>query len=170
MPRPIPDTPATHPTLEQWTKNTQLQVLASSETLDWKHVSLFIEQLEAIPEDIHVPLLKDDVFVLGLEGAPHVYTRIVDGSSFSTHVGAQMLQLVPRHSEFVGHWDSAWTYAGLRLNRSFVGETAAAIQRGDPTRIEFVPSFYFNDPVLYHINIKLTNEMRNASPHGLSVC
>lgn len=163
----MPDVPASHPTLEQWNKNTSLQVLTTSESLGLNHVSLVIERQEAFPEDIPVPYLEDDVFALLLEGSAHVHVRLTDGSSFDTYAGHQSLQLIPRHSEYAGRWDSAWTYAMMRLNHSFVGETAAAIQRGDPSRIEFVPNFYFSDPQLYHLGIKLTNEMRSGNPLGL---
>jgi AraC family transcriptional regulator len=54
----------------------------------------------------------------------------------------------------------------LRLNRQFVTETAAAIQHGDPTRVELLPTFYFNDPLLYYVGLELCNEMRGANPLG----
>jgi AraC family transcriptional regulator len=160
------ESPAPHPTLVQWNTNTQLQVLITSESLGWDNVSLFIERQEAIPENIHVPYLEDDVFAVLLEGSARVHMRLVGGISFEKCVGPQSLQLIPRHSEFVGRWDSAWTYAGLRLNRQFVIETGAAIQRGDPVRIELLPTFYFNDPLLYSLGVELCNETRSANPLG----
>jgi AraC family transcriptional regulator len=163
----MPELPAPHPSLTHWSKNTSLQVLTTSESLGWNHISLSMERQEAILENIHIPYLEDDVFGLLLEGSPRIYTRLVDGNSFNTYAGPQSLQLIPRHSEFVGRWDSAWTYVVMRLNRNFVTETAATIQRGDPTKIAFVPTHYFNDPLLYALGIELINEMRNANSLGL---
>ncbi len=160
------ESPAPHPTLVQWNTNTQLQVLTTSESLGWNNASLFIEHQEAIPENINIPYLEDDVFGLLLEGSARVRLRLSDGIAVNKYVGPQSLQLIPRHSEFVGRWDSAWTYAVLRLNRQFVIETAAAIQGGDPARIELLPTFYFSDPLLYALGVELCNETRSANPLG----
>lgn len=157
---------APHPTLVQWTTNTQMRVLSTSESLGWNHLSLFIERQAAVPEDITVPYLEDDVLSVLLEGSGRVHMRLIDGISFNKCLEPQSLQLVPRHSEFAGWWDSAWTYAGLRLNRQFVSETAAAIQYGDPTRIELLPTFFFNDPLLYYLSVELCNEVRSGNPLG----
>jgi AraC family transcriptional regulator len=54
----------------------------------------------------------------------------------------------------------------LRLNRQFVSETAAAIQGGDPARTELLPTFFFNDPLLYYLGVELANEVRNGNPLG----
>jgi AraC family transcriptional regulator len=54
----------------------------------------------------------------------------------------------------------------LRLNREFVTETAASIQYGDPARIELLPTYYFNDPLLYQLGLELCNETRSTNPHG----
>jgi AraC family transcriptional regulator len=157
---------APHPTLEKWTTNTQLQVLATSKSLCWNNATLFLERQEASLENVTVPYLEDDIFGVLLEGSARARLRLIDGTSVDTYVGPQSLQLLPRHSELVGWWDSAWTYAVLRLNRQFVTETAAAIQYGDPARIEMLPTFFFTDPLLYHLGVELSNELRSGNPHG----
>jgi AraC family transcriptional regulator len=164
--QPMRESPSPDPTLALWHTKTSLQVLTTSESLGWNNASLFMERQEAIPDDIKVPYLEDDIFGILLEGAARVHMRLFDGISIDKYVGPQSLQLIPRHSEFVGRWDSAWTYAVLRLNRRFVCETAAAIQGGDPARIELLPTFYFNDPLLHHLGIELCKEMRSANPLG----
>lgn len=156
-----------HPTLEYWIQNTSLQVLTTSESLGWKHINLFIERQEAMPENIFVPFLEDDLFCFLLEGASRVQLRLIDGHSIDRQVGPQSLQLIPRHSEFVGRWDAAWTYAGLRINRAFITETAAALQKGDPAGIELLPTIYFNDPLLYQLGMQMVKEMQSANPLGL---
>jgi AraC family transcriptional regulator len=157
---------APHPALKKWRSDTRLQVLATSKSLCWNNATLFIERQEAIPENISIPYLEDDIFGVLLEGSARARVRLSDGTWVNQYVGPQSLQLIPRHSEFVGCWDSAWTYAVLRLNRQFITETAAAIQYGDPTRIELLPTFYFNDPLLYHLGLELCNEVRRTNPHG----
>lgn len=156
-----------HPSLEHWTSFTSLQVLTTSKLLGWNNVSLSLERQVAIRENIRIPYLEEDVFCFLLEGSSHVHMRLVGGTSFNKRVEPQALQLIPRHSEFEGHWDSPWTYAVLRLNRQFVVETATAIQKGDPAKVELLPSFYFNDPFLYSVGMELFNEMRSANPLGL---
>jgi hypothetical protein len=42
-------------------------------------------------------------------------------------------------------WDTAWTNGALRIHQRKVSETAAAVQRGDPDRVEIVPTL-FNTP------------------------
>ena len=166
MSQPTYESPALHPTLAKWYADTRLQVLTTSESLCWNHVSVSIERQEASPENIHIPYLEDDVFGLLLEGSARVRMRLVGGASLNTDVGPQSLQIIPRHSEFAGCWDSAWTYAVLRLNRQFVTATAAAILCGDPARVELRPTFYFNDPLLYDLGLELCNETRSANPNG----
>jgi AraC family transcriptional regulator len=158
--------PAPHPTLEQWIANTPLQVLTTSQPLGWNNVTLSLEHQDANPENIHVPYLEDDVFCILLEGTSRVHVRLVDGIAIDTQVGPQDLQLIPRHSEFQGHWDGSWTYVVLRLDPQFVTETASVIQRGDPYRVELLPAFYFNDPWLHSLGTGLYNEMRSANPLG----
>jgi AraC family transcriptional regulator len=157
---------APQPTLEKWHTDTRLQVLATSESLSWNNASLFIERREASPENVAVPYLEDDLFGLHLEGSPRARLRLSDGTWVDNDVGPQALHLMPRYSELVGTQDSASTYAVLRLNRLFVTETAANIHYGDPTRTELLPTFYFNDPLLYHLGLELCNEIRSANPQG----
>jgi len=159
--------PEPHPSLNHWITNTALQVLTTSGSLGWNNVSLSLERQVAVQENIRVPYLEDEVFCFLLEGNAHVHMRLIGGTSFNKHVEPQSLQLIPRHSEFEGHWDAPWTYAVLRLNRDFVVETATAIQRGDPAKVELLPSFYFHDPFLYSVGMELFNEMRGANPLGL---
>jgi AraC-like DNA-binding protein len=167
MPTPEHEHATPHPSTEGWYTNPRLQVLTTSETLGWNHASLFIERQEANPEIVNIPFLEDDVLGFLLEGSARIYARLIDGFSFHQHVGPQSLNLIPHHSEVVTNWDAAWTYGILRLNRSFVGEMAAAIQRGDPARIQFVPTRYFTDPLLYHLGMELINEMQHANPLDL---
>ena len=58
------------------------------------------------------------------------------------------------------------TYAFLRLSRQFVTETAAAVQYGDPDKIELLPTFLFSDPLLYYLGAELCHETRSANPLG----
>jgi AraC family transcriptional regulator len=157
---------APHPTVVQWNASPWLYALATSESLGWNSGSLSIERTEASPEDVYVPYLEDDVLALLLEGSARYRMRLIGGTALDTDVGPQSLQLIPRHSEFVGSWDSTWTYAVLRLNRQFVIEAAATIQCGDPEKIELLPAFMFNDPLLYSLGAELCNEMRSANPLG----
>lgn len=159
--------PEPHPSLDHWVSSTALRVLTTSGSLGWNNVSLSLERQVAVRENIRVPYLEEDVFCFLLEGSSHVHMRLIGGASFNKYVEPQSLQLIPRHSEFEGHWDAPWTYAVLRLNRQFVVETAAGIQRGDPAKVELRPSFYFNDPFLYSVGLELFNEMRSANPLGL---
>jgi AraC family transcriptional regulator len=160
------ESPAPHATLEKYLADTPSQVLATSQALGWNHASLLIVRQEAFPENVDIPCLEDDVINLLLEGSARARFRRIGGTSFDQYIGPPSLQVSPRHSEYAASWDLAWTYAVLRLNRQFVIETAAAIQYGDSTRIEFVPTFYFNDPLLYHLGVELCNETRSTNPHG----
>lgn len=160
------EAPPPHPSLAYWTTNTQLQLLTSSESLGWNGVHLMLERQEAMPDTVYVPYLEDDVFAFLLDGTARVHMKLTDGATIDTLAGPQSLQLIPRHSEFAGHWDSAWTYVVLRFDRQFITELALGVQRGDPTHIELIPSFYFNDLLLYSLSIELFNEMQSANPLG----
>jgi AraC family transcriptional regulator len=151
------------PTLETWQSHIRLQVLATSESLGWNNATLFIERREAILDYVGIPYLEDDIFCLHLEGSPRARLRLSDGTSIDQYVGPQAMQLIPRYSEFAGTQDSASTYALLRLNRQYVSETTAAIQYGDPARIELLPTFYINDPLLYQLGFELCNVVRSAN-------
>jgi AraC family transcriptional regulator len=83
-------------------------------------------------------------------------------------MGPGSLQLLPRQTVygFKADWPSAWTYGALQLNWQMVVATSAMLVRGDPERIEMVPTHGFTDPLLYHLSIVLTSEMQNANPLG----
>ncbi|MCB9453073.1 MAG: helix-turn-helix transcriptional regulator [Anaerolineaceae bacterium] len=155
-----------HPTVAQWYTNPQLQLLTTSESLGWNNVNLFIERHEVIPENTNIPNWEDDVFGLLLEGSARVHMRLVDGTSIDENIGPQALQLLPRHSEIEVRSDAALTYSILRVKRQFVAEAAAAIQYGDPTKAELLPTFFFNDSLLYYLGAELTNETRSGNPFG----
>lgn len=163
----MPELPLPHPSIERWYKNTQPQVLTTSEALGWNDVNLEIVRQEANAETIHVPYVEVDTFGFLLEGSAHIHFNFVEGSSFDAYVGPPSLQLIPRHSEITARWDSAWTNAVLKINRQLVSETAAAIQWGDPERIEFLPTLCFTDPLLYQLGVELITEMQSANPLGL---
>lgn len=156
---------APHPTVVEWYSSPLLQVLATSESLGWNNVNLSVERAEANPEYTNGPQMEDDAFVLLLEGSARVWMRF-DGTSFDIYTRPQTLQIIPRHTEAGVHSDAALTYGLLKLNRQFVIETAAAIQYGDPARIELLRTIYFNDPLLYRLGLELCNEARHANPLG----
>jgi AraC family transcriptional regulator len=93
--------------------------------------------------------------------------HIPGGKLRKEHVSPGTLQLLPRQTVFGANWNAAWMYGTLHLNRGMIVATSAALLPGDPEQIELVPTYGFNDPLLYHLGIELTNEMRNASPLGL---
>jgi AraC family transcriptional regulator len=162
------DSPAPHPSIEQWYTSTELQVLTSSQSLGWNHANLEIVRQEANPETIiDVPYVEVDTFGFLLEGSARIHMNLIGGITLDEYVGPPSLQLIPRYSEIRARWDSAWTYAVLKINRQLLSEMAAAIHWGDPERIEFLPTLCFNDPLLYHLGIELTSEMQNANPLGL---
>ncbi|MCL4251970.1 MAG: AraC family transcriptional regulator [Anaerolineae bacterium] len=157
---------ALHQTVAQWYAHPTLQMLATSESLGWNNVRVTIERHEAIPDNLSTPNWEDNLFGLLLEGSARVHVHVIDGISFDTHVGPQSLHLIPPHSEIEVRSDSVLTHANLRLDRQLVSETAAAIQGGDPVSIELLPTFYFNDPLLYYLGTELANETRNGNPLG----
>jgi AraC family transcriptional regulator len=162
---PVHDSITPHPTLKEWQNTTQ--ILTTSESLGWNHANLFIERQTVNVDNVYIPYLEEDVIGVHLRGTGRVHMRLIDGTIFNQPIDAQSLQLIPRYSELVGRLKSEWTYGVLRLNRQFMGETAAAIQRGDPAKIELLPTFYFKDASLYHLTVELCNEARRANPFGL---
>jgi len=163
---PAPPHLTPHPAVDQWYSNPSLQLLATTESLGWSSLTLFIERHEAM--NLTIPGWEDDVFGLLLEGSSGVYTHVVDsGITVKKSIGPQSgLVIQPRHTEIEARADSALTYAIMRFNRKSFSETAAALQVGDPARIELLPTFFFNDPLLYHLGTELANEARNANPFG----
>jgi AraC family transcriptional regulator len=91
----------------------------------------------------------------------------IDGVLRDYVAGPGMMFLIPRHTEFGSNWDAPWTNGALRLNPGMVSESAAAIHRGDPDKIEMLPAFFFTDPLLYHLGIELSNELQSANPLGV---
>src|SRR5690554_1345539 len=96
-----------------------------------------------------------------------IHMSLTAASLSKKSIGPQSgLVIQPRHTEIEARADSALTYAIMRFNRKSFSETAAALQVGDPARIELLPTFFFNDPLLYHLGTELANEARNANPFG----
>lgn len=156
---------APHPAAAQWYAVSQLQKLTSSETLGWTTVELDLAEHGAVPEMQYVPYDDHDVISFLLEGTLHVKSLV--GGVLRRYTAAPgMMFLIPRHTEFASNWDAPWTNGGLRLNPAMVSENAAAIQRGDPDHVEIIPSFFFTDPLLYHLGAELCSELRSANPLG----
>lgn len=156
---------APHPAAVQWYSTTRLQKLTSSESLGWANVELDVAEHGPVSELRYVPYDDHDVISFLLDGKLRVQSRI-GGIQHHFVAGPGMMFLIPRHTEFASSWDAPWTNGALRLNPSIVYEAAAATQRGDPAKIEIVPSFFFTDPLLYQLGVELTNELRSANPFG----
>jgi AraC family transcriptional regulator len=155
-----------HPAAEQWYSTTHVQKLTSSDSLGWVNMELDIAEHGPVPELQYVPYDDHDVISFLLDGTMRGQSRI-DGILRHYVAGSGMMFLIPRHTEFASNWDAPWTNGGLRLHPQTVGEAAAAIQRGDPDKTEMLPTFFFTDPLLYHLGVELANELRSANPYGL---
>ncbi len=162
----MPESPASHPAAVPWYSTTQLQKLTSSDSLGWIKMELDIAEHGPVPELRYVPYDEHDVISFLLEGTLRVQSRI-NRVLRQLVAGPGMMFLIPRHSEFASNWDAPWTNGALRLNPRMVKEAAAAIQRGDPDKIEMLPTFFFTDPLLYHLGVELAKELRSANPLGL---
>jgi AraC family transcriptional regulator len=156
-------------TLEQYYSGSRLQKLTTSDSLDWNNARLHIAQHQPILELTYSPYVDMDVLSFLLAGSGLMEMHMPGGKVRSEHIGPGTLQLLPRRTVYGArtNWKSAWTYGALHLNQQTVVATSAALLRGDPEKIELVPTYGFNDPLLYHLGIEFTNEMQNANPNGL---
>lgn len=155
-------------TLEQYYASTRLQLLTTSDSLDWDNARLEIARHEPIPYLNYSPYLDDDVLAFLLAGAALMKMHMPGGKVRSEHIGPGTMQLLPRQTVYGAQskWDSSWMYGALLLDRQMVVMTAAELLRGDPAKTELVPTYGFNDPLLYHLGIEFTQEMQYANPHG----
>jgi AraC family transcriptional regulator len=161
------DVSVPHATVEQWYSGTRLKKLTTSDSLGWYNARLEIAQHEPVPEFAYSPYLDNDVFAFLLAGSALMRMRIPGGIARSDLVSPGTLQLLPRQTVFGANWSALWTYGALQLNQGMVVATSAALLRGDPEKIQLVPTYGFNDPLLYHLSVELTNEMQNANPYSL---
>lgn len=166
MPRPAHESPMHHPTIDQWYSRTRVQKLTTSDSLDWNGIRLELAQHQSVPEDVSGPYLEVDAFAFLLKGTATFKMRYPGGVVKSGIIGPGTLQLLPRHTEYGGSWNAPWTYGALHLNREATIKFTAALFRGDPEKIQLIPTFLFNDPLLYYLGVELTNEMQNANPSG----
>jgi AraC family transcriptional regulator len=157
-----------HLTREQYYAGTRLQLLTTSDSLDWDNARLEIAQHEPIPYLNYSPYLDDDVLAFLLAGSALMKMHMPGGKVRSEHIGPGILQLLPRQTVYGAQskWDTAWRYGALQLDRYMVMMTAAELLRGDPARTELVPTYGINDPLLYHLGIEFTQEMQHSNPHG----
>jgi AraC family transcriptional regulator len=160
------EAPASHPAAVQWYSTTYLQKLTTSDSLGWINMELDIAEHGPVPELRYVPYDDHDVISFLLAGRLRVQSRI-DGVLRHYVASPGMMFLIPRHTEFASFWDASWTNGALRLNPGMVREVAADLQRGDPAKLEMLPTFFFTDPLLYRLGVELANELRNANPLGL---
>jgi AraC family transcriptional regulator len=160
--------PAPRLTLEEYYAGERLQKLTTSDSLDWHHARLDLVQHEPTSEVGYTPYLDVDVLAFLLAGSTLMEMHLDGGILRNERMSPGSLQLLPRQTvySFKANWNAAWTYGALQLNWQMIVASADALMRADPERIEMVPTHGFNDPLLYHLGIKLTNEMQNASPFG----
>jgi AraC family transcriptional regulator len=157
-----------HDTLEQYVARPDVQKVTNSNSLGWNNARLDIIQHEPTPVFNYTPYLDNDVLAFLLFGSSLMEMHISGGKVQNEHIGPGTLQLLPRHTVMGAraNWKSEWGYGALHLDRQMVMATAAELLRGDPERTELVPTYGFNDPLLYHLGVEFTNEMQNASPGG----
>lgn len=155
-------------TLEEYYAGERLQKLTTSDSLDWHHARLDLVQHEPTSEVGYTPYLDVDVLAFLLAGSTLMEMHLDGGILRNERMSPGSLQLLPRRTvyRFKANWNAVWTYGALQINWQMIVASADALMRGDPERIEMVPTHGFNDPLLYHLGIKLTNEMQNANPFG----
>lgn len=163
--QPLHDSLAPHPAAVQWYSSSHLQKLTSSDSLGWTNVELDLAEHGAVSELQYVPYDDHDVISFIMAGTVRGQAR--SGGVLRQHVSsAGMMFIIPHHTEFGSTWDAPWTNGALRINPRMMSEAAAAVQRGDPDRVEIVPTFFFNNPLLFQLGIQLCTEMQHANPLG----
>jgi AraC family transcriptional regulator len=155
-------------TFEQYVARPDVQKVTNSDSLEWNNARLDIIQHKATPELNYTPYLDNDTLAFLLEGSTLMEMHIDGGKVRNERIGPGTMQFLPRHTVLGAraNWKSVWEYGALQLDRQMLVATAADLLRGDPARTELVPTYGFNDPLLYHLGIKLTDEMQNANPFG----
>jgi AraC family transcriptional regulator len=155
-----------HPMAVQWYSDTRIQKLTSSDVLGWTNMELDVAEHAPVSDLRAVPYDDHDVVSFLIKGSLKGQSRI-NGSLRHYAAGAGMMFVIPRHTEFETSWDAPWTNGALRLNPGMVHEAAAAVQAGDPAKIQLLPNFFFNDAALYRLGIELANELQSANPLGV---
>ena len=154
------------PSLEEWMNHPPMQLVATSESLDWNDVVLRSMNLNPNLDYYPSPSIANDFLILVLNGSVHMQGHFPDRGLFNEHFIPGSLILAPRNSESYGRWNSASSALFLEIPRKLIIELAVCTAHNDPERIEMRPLINFCDPLLYQLGIALNNELQNASLFG----
>lgn len=159
-------TPAHRRTLEEWLEYPINETIANSLHLKWTDVVLHHMHYPPMYEYGAMAASDTHSLVTNLHGAPRWQLRFPDGSSFDGYVTANSLQLLPVNYPIDTRWNTFITVALVQLSPHIAAHFEDEAFRGDPARIQLLPTQNFHDPLLEHLLNTLLHDVHSPGPLG----
>lgn len=153
------------PTFEEWMAKPVVQPLASSESLGWQDVALHTSRLKPTREIMQSPVTENHFLQMLVSDATEVAIRW-NGKIHQFRQTAGSLNLHPAGTESSGSWSSPVTVAFVQLSPHLIVNLADTAFRGDPMRVQLLPTLNFRDPLLQYLVMGLYNELHNPGLFG----
>jgi AraC family transcriptional regulator len=154
------------PTLEEWYSKPVVQVLKSSDPLDWEQIKLRVTYLHPAPEEQLTPQSEKYALIMILDGASHLKGRIGSKQVLDELILPGAIQLITPHLEGTSSWDSPSTAAFVEFPPQFIHLLADGLYRGDPCHLQLAPQMNFRDTFLRVLVETLCSELNNNNPFG----
>jgi len=154
------------PTMDQWFSLSPIQLLTSSDFLNWNTVGVRYAHLNPTSEYLTSPSTEAHSLLLLLEGANYLEGKFAGGSSYGLHTFPGSLFSIPRHLLFNARWNAPSKVAFIHLSHTIITESLASCSVGDPARVELRELINSQDPLLRQLCSALVLETQNAGLLG----
>jgi AraC family transcriptional regulator len=138
-----------------------VEVTASSDNRNWP--SYYVSLQNQTPFEGVFGAVDDHFIVLHLDGLTKVHRRVQRGED-SRLIPPGGLFIMPGGMDFGVRIDGALQTLHLYLRRALIEEVAASILLGDPTRIELLPCFGDNDPLIECLMLGVRDALYDENP------
>lgn len=150
------------PTFEQWLSCPLVQIQSTSDALGWDNISVRSAHINKAPDYISGPATKDDTLILTLRASARMEVHHM-GRYFDRKIVTGSLFTYPANTEMDARWDAPANVVFVHLSHQLLIDIAAATVRGDPERVEILPTIGFHDERLRCLGTELYREMQNPS-------
>jgi AraC family transcriptional regulator len=153
------------PMFEQGFSCPLVQIQSTSEALSWDNLVVRSAHINKTNDYISGPDMKDDTLILTLRTSARMEGHYM-GRYFDKKIVTGSLFTYPANTEMDARWDASADVVFVHLSHQLLIDIAAATTRGDPERVEILPTTGFHDERLRWLGTELYREMHNPSLLG----
>jgi AraC family transcriptional regulator len=154
------------PTLEEWYARPFIQVLNSSENLDWDGIQLRYTYLFPAADYQRMPQTEQYSLIMILDGPTRLKAQVTSEKPFDELILPGATHLITPEFEGAGMHDSTSATAFIELSSNLIPILADDAFRGDPYHVQLKSQLNFRDSFLGILIETLCSELNYSNPSG----